>query len=488
VERLLHSRFGSVARNTIDYWMKRDRNDVSYDQVVSAIESAPWLAGSTLQLYVHVPYCAQRCSFCAFSGGNSLDFKSGERYSRLVVWDMQQLVARTRAAGQPIRAVNIGGGSPDLLRGHLGYVLRAVRDLPGVSDSTEISVEFTLSTVKDDFIEQLCKYGVTKASFGVQSMDPEIRKNVRMPVQLKNMDATCKRLRESIPIVNVDLITGLPGQTLGSVLNDLQHFIDHPYVNSISTYLLTAGAAPRLVADVSGGRVPAQPSQAEQALLRLHSYTTLQRQGWVRKGTNTYMNPRKIKAPYFDMVVGNECIGARRYQDFLIGAGAQACSSLPGIRFENTVDLEAWSRDVEQGRHSFSLEKSSFDHQRDMALWVFPLMSDGLAVAEYDEMVSTGAIDAGQISTFESCMQEGLIMRAADRYQLTIVGEVFMGHLVRELKKPEDRAAVDEYIEEGHVLGKLLAADRLRDSNAANNRQIFKQLVASTGERESAAE
>jgi oxygen-independent coproporphyrinogen-3 oxidase len=484
---LLHSRFDTVARNTIDYWMRPDTDHLRYEEVRSAIAAAPWLPTSTFQLYLHVPYCAQQCSFCAFSGGNSLDFKSAERYARLLVWDMQELVRATQAAGHPIRAVNIGGGSPDLLRNHLGYVLAAVRDLPGVSDATEISVEFTLSTVKEDFIRELCKYGVTKASFGVQAMDPTIRKGQRMPANLRNMDDICQQLRRHIPIVNVDLITGLPGQTIASVLSDLRYFIDHPHVNSISTYLLTAGAAPRLVADVTAGRVPHQPTQEQQALFRLHSYTTLLRNGWIRKGTNTYMNPRKIPDHYFGVVAGNECIGARRYQDFLIGAGAQACSSLPGVRLENTVDLDAWCREVEQGRHSFDLHKCSLDHQRDMALWVFPLMADGLAASEYEGMVREGALNREQIETFATFVEEGLIMRAVDRYQLSIVGEVFMGHIVRELKKPAQRAAVDTYIEEGHLLGELLAAQRLRDTNAANNRQMFRELVAGAAEAATAS-
>src|SRR5262245_5147761 len=111
MQGLLHSRFNRVARNTIDYWMKKDTFDLTYQQIVAAISEAPWHERSTLQLYVHVPYCAQHCSFCAFSGGNSLDFKSAERYSHLLAWEIQERVKQTRAAGQPIRAINIGGGS-----------------------------------------------------------------------------------------------------------------------------------------------------------------------------------------------------------------------------------------------------------------------------------------------------------------------------------------------------------------------------------------
>lgn len=82
---LLSSRFDKMANNTIDYWMKKDNNNNTYEQVLEAIKEAAWFDNSTLQIYLHVPYCAQSCTFCAFSGGNSRDFRTIERYSKLLI-------------------------------------------------------------------------------------------------------------------------------------------------------------------------------------------------------------------------------------------------------------------------------------------------------------------------------------------------------------------------------------------------------------------
>lgn len=165
---LLHTRFSNVAKNTIDYWMKPDSHGLKNVDIITALKNAPWTERSTLQLYLHVPYCAQKCTFCAFSGGNSLDFKTAEKYADLLVWQMNEMLNMTQAAGKPIASVNIGGGSPDLLKSAIGKVLAAVRNLKGCSSRTEISVEFTLSTATDEFINELARYNVTKASFGVQ--------------------------------------------------------------------------------------------------------------------------------------------------------------------------------------------------------------------------------------------------------------------------------------------------------------------------------
>ena len=475
-QTLLHSRFNNVATNTIDYWMKADTSHVTSCDIIGALATAPWTDKSTLQLYLHVPYCAQKCTFCAFSGGNSLDFKSAERYADLLIWQMQEYLAISQAANKSISSVNIGGGSPDLLRGSIKKILKAVHALPGYSEKTEISVEFTLSTVSDDFIDALVDFRVTKTSFGVQVIDPQVRRYLQMPSALRNMDETCEKLAKGVPIINVDLVTGFPGQTIKTVIQDLEYFIHHPTINSISTYLLTPGAAPKLVSDIATGAIPAPPSQQEQGLFRLHSYATLLRHGWVRKGTNTYMDPSKIPANVMSVVAGNECIGARRYDDFLIGCGPQAISFIPGARIENTVDIDTWMQSAEKGCHSFALQKCSLEHQRDTALWVFPLIADGLNKNEYEELKTSGVIDETQINNFETFIKEGLITETADRYFLTIVGEVFMGHLVRQLKKVADQDVVEDYIKEGYILGKMLSENKIPRSNAVNNRQSAKLI------------
>lgn len=477
MNNLLHARFVDVAKNTIDYWMKPDSSCLDERQIIEAFKNAEWSDNSTLQLYLHVPYCAQKCTFCAFSGGNSLDFKTAEKYADLLIWQMREFLSISSANGKNIASVNIGGGSPDLLRGSIGKVLSAVRGLSGFSDETEISVEFTLSTVTDEFIDELIKHKVTKASFGVQVIDPKVRKYLQMPKKLNGMDEVCEKLAEGIPIINADLVTGFPGQTLKSVIDDLRFFINHPHINSISSYLLTPGAAPKLVADIESGVVPSPPTQQEQALFRLHTYAELLRHGWVRKGTNTYMNPKKIGSDVLQYVAGNECIGARRYEDFLIGCGAQAISSIPGARIENTVDVNKWMKEAEEMRHSFALEKCSLEPQYDMAIWVFPLMANGLLKSEFENLASSGRIDGDQIKLFHEFISEGLIVDGGNSYNLSIVGEVFMGHLVRSLKKTRDQKVIDEYIDEGYVLGSLLKDGKIPRSNSANDRQKVKEFI-----------
>jgi oxygen-independent coproporphyrinogen-3 oxidase len=248
--------------------------------------------------------------------------------------------------------------------------------------------------------------------------------------------------------------------------------IEDPRIQAISTYLLTAGAAPSLLALSGAGRIPERPAEDQQAMMRLHTYSTLLREGWVRYGTNTYVDPRSVPDDALARLAGNECIGAAAFETFLLGVGPQAVSSLPGARLENRVDVEGWSRAVENGEHPFFLPKCSTVHQTDAALWAFPLRAEGLPRERFERMLANGALSVTQLRTLDAFIEEGLVVHTSRGHELSILGEVFMGHLVRDLKKDEGRRAVDEYIAEGRRLAADIAAGHVRDSNNANNRQL----------------
>jgi oxygen-independent coproporphyrinogen-3 oxidase len=467
---LLGTRYGELAQNTIDYWMVPDDPSMTAARVLAAFEGAPVLPSATLSVYVHVPFCAQRCRFCAFSGGNSPDTKLARRYAGLLVAQLRESMARCPMRGRPIRSVNIGGGSPDLLGSHVAEVLDAIRALPGFGDDTELAVELTLSTVRRPFLDALAEAGVHKISFGIQSTDEAVRGYMRQPRSLRHFDRVMHWLQGRFPIVNADLMTGLPGQTLASVEADLDRLMNDTRINGISSYLLTPGAAPSLLAAAAAGTIPQPPAPLPQALMRLATIGAFRREGWVRRGTNTYVDPTRVDATALQRMAGNECIGASHYEAFLLGIGPQAVTSVPGARIENVVDVEGWCARVERGQPPFFAPKCATIHQRDMALWTFPLRFEGLPAARLAGLEDV--LTPQQQATLDAFEREGLVDRRAGGYSLSLLGEVFMGHLVRDLKREQHRRVVDAYIAEGRELASAVARGDARDGHRVNNRQL----------------
>jgi len=468
---LLGTRYGGLASNTIDYWMLPDDPTMTAEAVLAAFEGAPVLPAATLSLYVHVPFCAQRCRFCAFSGGNSPDTTLADRYATLLVAQLHDLMRRCPMQGHPIRAVNIGGGSPDLLGPRIGKVLAAVRGLPGFGADTEFAVEFTLSTVRPPFLDALAEHGVTKVSFGVQSTDRDVRGYMRQPRSLEHLDRALAWMDGRFPIVNADLITGMPGQSLASVEEDLERLMATPGINAISSYLLTPGAAPSLLAATAAGKIPPQPDTLTQALMRLATIGGFRRARWVRRGTNTYVDPTRVGERELSRMAGHECIGASHYEAFLLGVGPQAVTSVPGARIENVVDVAAWCDLVEQGALPWFTPKCATVHQRDMALWTFPLRWEGLPAARMADMIAAGACTDAQLATLAALELEGLVHARGGGYTLSLLGEVFMGQLVRDLKGESSRRVIDDYIAEGRALAASVAQGRATDEYRINDRQ-----------------
>src|SRR5690606_33785447 len=112
---LLGTRFNSLAENTIDYWMKPD-SQLSASDINNKLTTLEWGEKSTLQLYIHIPFCMQKCSFCAFSGGNSLEFEEAKTYISYLKKHLDFMLSQTKTKERKIDSIHIGGGSPDILK------------------------------------------------------------------------------------------------------------------------------------------------------------------------------------------------------------------------------------------------------------------------------------------------------------------------------------------------------------------------------------
>jgi oxygen-independent coproporphyrinogen-3 oxidase len=196
-------------------------------------------------LYVHVPFCVEKCGYCAFySLPDSSEGVMG-RYLERIECDIAEVEDRLMG----LTSVFVGGGTPTALSQssleRLLSVLKPVVERAGTE--VEWTVEINPAHCTDGHAGQLIEAGVNRLSFGVQSFDPALldRLGRQAPEsgRLRQIMNCCRR--NGLKNFNIDLIYGIPGQTLGGWREDLTRACDLG-VAHLSTYELTVEEGSRL--------------------------------------------------------------------------------------------------------------------------------------------------------------------------------------------------------------------------------------------------
>ena len=195
-------------------------------------------------VYVHIPFCASRCSYCDFFSTLRLD-EVGHDYVEALIAE-----ARLRKAelnGKPVKTLYMGGGTPSQLPQPL--LARLIDGLKATLDLNAVQ-EFTLEANPDDVTPEWCAavraLGVNRVSMGVQSFQDAVLRLVgRRHTARQAIDAVASLRHAGIDNISIDLIYGLPGQTLETWAESVRQAVDlRP--QHISAYGLTYEPGTRL--------------------------------------------------------------------------------------------------------------------------------------------------------------------------------------------------------------------------------------------------
>jgi oxygen-independent coproporphyrinogen-3 oxidase len=190
---------------------------------------------SIASAYIHVPFCRHRCGYCDFTLVAGRDDLIG-RYLDDLAREMDQ---SGLDAPVPLETLFFGGGTPSHpSAAQLQRLFKLVRERFVVSADAEISLEANPLDLNDEKIELLADCGVHRISLGVQSFDAEALKLLERDHRPADVGDVFQRLRRRFVNISVDLIFGVPGQTLDSWRDTLRRAVDLGPAH-ISTYGLT---------------------------------------------------------------------------------------------------------------------------------------------------------------------------------------------------------------------------------------------------------
>jgi oxygen-independent coproporphyrinogen-3 oxidase len=277
--------------------------------------------------YVHVPFCAHHCGYCDFAVATGQDHR--------IDLYIEALGAELALLGepQPVRTLFLGGGTPTHLSARQleRLLCLATRWLP-LEPGHEFTVEANPGTLDPDRVRVLARHGVNRVSLGAQSFHPHLLRTLERNHEPADVPHAVELVKGRIALVSLDLIFGVPGQTLAEWDADLRQALalepDH-----LSTYGLTYEKGTRLWKQQERGEVRPLDEEAELELY-LHALDTLEAAGFEHYEISSFARP------------GRRCRHNQVYwaNEAYFGFGVGAARYVKGCREVNTRSLEGYLR------------------------------------------------------------------------------------------------------------------------------------------------
>jgi putative oxygen-independent coproporphyrinogen III oxidase len=278
-------------------------------QVAASLQLPP------LSLYVHLPWCVQKCPYCDFNSHALKAAIPSEQYVRALLADLENDLPLVW--GRPVHSVFFGGGTPSLFSAAaIDELLTGIRSRLMLAPAAEITLEANPGTIEHDSFSAYRDAGINRVSLGVQSFDDAVLKAIgRIHGRDEVENAIASLHRAGLANFNLDLMFGLPGQSLQMALDDVQQALAHQPAH-LSHYQLTLEPNTAFHA-----HPPELPDEDLCWEMQEQSANLLQSAGFEQYEISAWSLP------------GKSCqhnLNYWRYGDFLgIGAGAHAKLTLP---------------------------------------------------------------------------------------------------------------------------------------------------------------
>ena len=175
------------------------------------------------RLYVHIPFCVEKCGYCAFVSARARPGEI-ESYHELLLREMR-LAASDHESGQPLDSIYFGGGTPSLLQPlQVSLIIDLAAALFSLSPQAEITLEANPGTIDRERLRNFREAGVNRLSLGVQSFDDDmLRRLERVHDAAQARHAFREARLAGFGNIGIDLIHGLPGQTLAGWRDELRN-------------------------------------------------------------------------------------------------------------------------------------------------------------------------------------------------------------------------------------------------------------------------
>lgn len=362
-------------------------------------------------LYIHIPFCKHKCYYCDFvSYANKKKFF--KKYVECVKKEIGKYARENRIMSEHglepkyvIKTIYIGGGTPSLIdEEYIEDILKSIRknfeiisnleenyeaqdeEIKNYNSQIETTIEVNPGTVTKEKLQKYLECGINRLSIGLQAVQDNLLKEIGRIHTFEDFQNVYKCAREvGFENINVDLMIGLPNQTLDDVKESTKKVMalkpEH-----ISVYSLILEENTKLEDMVIKGKLELPDDEIERKMywyvkkaLEKHKYIHYEISNFARPG--------------FESKHNSDCWNQNEY----IGIGAAASSFMNNARYENTSDLEEYISNIENDKPSKNIQLQE-------------LLDDESKIDEY-MMLSLRKISGVNISEFKRKFNQNPIIR-----------------------------------------------------------------------------
>ncbi len=369
-------------------------------------------------LYVHVPFCVKKCEYCSFVSVPRENKLTADYLDALIV-EMEMCSGQLAAEEKVFSSVYIGGGTPTCLSAdELGKILEELYRFFHIEKNVEITMEINPGTVDRDKLTQISRLGINRLSIGFQSCQPEILELLGRTHSYSEAQSAFRWAREiGFDNINIDLIFGVPGQTVQQWHSCLQEIMmlepEH-----ISAYGLQIEEGTPLFKRVKDGVIESCSEDLEADMYQC-LISTLKDFGYIHYEVSNFAFPGRL------------CRHNLRYWHNLsyLGMGPSAHSYVRGKRRANQSSLATYIDNLLKGQSPVVCEEYIV-RSDEIAETIFLglRLMDGLDIEEFSKRFGENIKDIYP-DEIKKLTDLGLLEIRSQRLRLTERG-LMLGNIV----------------------------------------------------------
>lgn len=323
-------------------------------------------------LYIHIPFCKQKCYYCDFcSYANKLNMQDQYIYS--IIKEIKNIKDKENYL---IKTIYIGGGTPSIVDSDkIAEIIFEIKNDFKIFKEVEITIEVNPGTITENKLKKYRECGINRLSIGLQSANDKILKEIGRIHNYMDFERTYKLARKvGFKNVNVDLMIGLPGQTIRDVEETLEKILEKS-PEHISVYSLIIEEGTILQKKIENGDVKLFDEDIERSMY-WRVKDVLEKNNYIQYEISNFSKQS------YESRHNTDCWKQKEY----IGIGISAHSYLNSMRFSNICDIEEYIKNIQNKEYEKNViihEKQDYDTMMNEYMILGLRMLKGINIEEF---------------------------------------------------------------------------------------------------------